>query len=352
MPRAARNCACGNRIYRKSRDVPWPDTCLRCTPSPISDYDCRHCGATFQHPKPKKGKSPFCCHKCKAAQAKDRYKKGTKNKCCNCNADFMASSKPVKYCEPCRVVLFSAKQHKCQNCGTMFTIAGGKQKGLFCSVACTGQYRRRMNQSGLRKLAEFCRVLFAKERRRRISVLRKLADYCQELLECDRANKCRQCGGDVPNPFGSRPDRFCSQECRRARRQSLKPKGSQKHTTRARKKNLPRIYSIGIAAVGDRDEWTCRLCGEPIESRQGHHADPLSPCVDHIVPLGHKANTRHGHVWNNVQIAHRRCNEAKQDRLACWSLIECDDPRQHVLDAGIDQASDGVPIGGKLTTGR
>jgi hypothetical protein len=264
---------------------------------------------------------------------------------------FAAKGK-AKYCEPCRAVLFSAKQHKCQNCGTMFAIAGGKQKGLFCSVACTGQYRRRIGQTGLRKLAEFCRRLFAKERKRRIRVLRKLADYCEKLLQCCKANKCRQCGGDVPNPFGSRPDKFCSSRCRKMRQlaaaRARKPKGSRKHTTRAKKKGLPRVYNINLAAVGDRDGWVCQLCGQQIESRTGSQTDPMSPCVEHIVPLGHPANTRHGHEWSNVQIAHKACNEAKGDRLACWSLLECDNPRDHIRKAQIDQMPYQVGVRGNL----
>jgi len=68
----------------------------------------------------------------------------------------------------------------------------------------------------------------------------------------------------------------------------------------------------------------------------------MSPCVDHIVPLNHKANTRHGHTLENVQIAHRKCNEAKGCSIACPSLFECSNPRLHVREMSINQTPPGV----------
>jgi hypothetical protein len=64
---------------------------------------------------------------------------------------------------------------------------------------------------------------------------------------------------------------------------------------------------------------------------------PLSPCIDHIVPINHRDNTRHGHTSENVQIAHRQCNEAKGCLVACESLLTCDNPREWLAIAGIDQ---------------
>lgn len=130
---------------------------------------------------------------------------------------------------------------------------------------------------------------------------------------------------------------------RRVRRAS-KQKGSRNHTVRAKRRGLPRSYSVAMSIdrVGDRDGWVCQLCMCPIDDHMAR-SGPYSPCVDHIVPLNHNANTRHGHTPDNVQIAHRRCNEKKGCSVACPSLFECDNPRKHVRDAAIDQ----TPRGGK-----
>jgi 5-methylcytosine-specific restriction endonuclease McrA len=50
----------------------------------------------------------------------------------------------------------------------------------------------------------------------------------------------------------------------------------------------------------------CALCGfaVPAIKSQKH---PLSPTVDHKVPMKNGG----GHVWENVQLAHRICNSYK-----------------------------------------
>jgi hypothetical protein len=66
---------------------------------------------------------------------------------------------------------------------------------------------------------------------------------------------------------------------------------------------------------------------------------PLAPCIDHVVPINHPRNHKHGHTADNVQLAHRRCNEIKGASLASESLLSCDSPRAHVRALNIDQRS-------------
>jgi hypothetical protein len=61
--------------------------------------------------------------------------------------------------------------------------------------------------------------------------------------------------------------------------------------------------------VHARDGWTCQLCLKPID--QGiAWPDPMSPSVDHIIPLS-KGGT---HALSNVQSAHLGCNSSKSNR--------------------------------------
>lgn len=64
-----------------------------------------------------------------------------------------------------------------------------------------------------------------------------------------------------------------------------------------------------LADIAERDRWRCQLCKRAV-SRKRRWPDPLSPSMDHIVPL-----TRGGaHDPSNVQLAHLRCNVSKGNR--------------------------------------
>lgn len=62
--------------------------------------------------------------------------------------------------------------------------------------------------------------------------------------------------------------------------------------------------------VHTRDEWTCQLCQQPIDPAVAW-PDPMSPSVDHIVPLSKGG----AHAMINVQSAHLSCNSSKGDRV-------------------------------------
>ena len=58
------------------------------------------------------------------------------------------------------------------------------------------------------------------------------------------------------------------------------------------------------------DDFTCKLCGDPLDMAAKFPA-PLSPTIDHIIPL----NKGGAHLYANVQAAHFVCNSAKGDRI-------------------------------------
>lgn len=64
------------------------------------------------------------------------------------------------------------------------------------------------------------------------------------------------------------------------------------------------------SVVFERDGFTCCLCGDPLDM-DGKKGEPLSPTIDHIVPLSRGGD----HLYSNVQAAHFRCNVAKGNRL-------------------------------------
>jgi 5-methylcytosine-specific restriction endonuclease McrA len=71
------------------------------------------------------------------------------------------------------------------------------------------------------------------------------------------------------------------------------------------------IEDVDSLAVCERDNWTCQLCGEPID-RSLTFPHPESATVDHVIPL----NRGGAHAMSNVQLAHMRCNSRKADKVA------------------------------------
>ena len=62
------------------------------------------------------------------------------------------------------------------------------------------------------------------------------------------------------------------------------------------------------AQVLERDGWTCYLCGQEIR-RGVAFPDPMSPSIDHVVPI-----SRGGvHTMDNVRATHLICNSRKRD---------------------------------------
>lgn len=75
---------------------------------------------------------------------------------------------------------------------------------------------------------------------------------------------------------------------------------------------------ISLEELCIRDKGICWLCGEPVDwsdvtyNENGHCVTGnMYPSVDHVVPLA-KGGV---HSWDNVRLAHRRCNSIKQDKL-------------------------------------
>lgn len=61
--------------------------------------------------------------------------------------------------------------------------------------------------------------------------------------------------------------------------------------------------------IFERDGWVCGICDRKI-NRRLKHPNPLSPSIDHIVPLSKGGNDN----LTNVQAAHLRCNVGKHNK--------------------------------------
>lgn len=132
---------------------------------------------------------------------------------------------------------------------------------------------------------------------------------------------CRSC--ESWHPVGEFGSRYCA-ACSRARTVAFTEANPdywrewaavnrdrvRESVQRRRANRLSREHeTIDHAAVFERDQFTCQLCGDPIAMAE-KFPHPLSPSIDHVVAL----NRGGAHLYSNVQAAHFYCNTSKGDR--------------------------------------
>lgn len=78
------------------------------------------------------------------------------------------------------------------------------------------------------------------------------------------------------------------------------------HKRRARALTNGPVEDISRLALAERDGWRCHLCRKKVRPSR-RKRDPLGPSIDHLLPI-HLGGT---HTWDNVALAHERCNLSK-----------------------------------------
>lgn len=114
---------------------------------------------------------------------------------------------------------------------------------------------------------------------------------------------CKDCGED----YTTRTASNCG-VCKRCQRRRLKARFGSSDRKRARYYGV-QYEPIDRLKVYERDGWRCGLCHKPVR-RAVSAPHPLSPSLDHIVPISAGGD----HLYANVQCAHFLCNSAKGDR--------------------------------------
>lgn len=134
---------------------------------------------------------------------------------------------------------------------------------------------------------------------------------------------CRNCGETTKR----RGSTYCSKpECRKAFHMSPEQVARRKqwfkdnpdkvreynHRNGVRRRRLmaeAKTDDVTWRGVMERDNWTCQLCGKPIDQTvKAPHR--MSASLDHVVPLIEGGD----HTWANTQASHFGCNARKRDR--------------------------------------
>lgn len=137
-----------------------------------------------------------------------------------------------------------------------------------------------------------------------------LCNVCRRPRIIQPPRSCRNCGKQFA--VNNLRRNHCSTECRKQFEARNEATG---HRRRARKYGVPYDSSVTLATALERLGYVCGICKELlIGSRRS--SDPEQSVLEHIIPMAAGG----GHVWPNVQVAHRRCNDEKY-RLVDVALI-------------------------------
>lgn len=197
-------------------------------------------------------------------------------KCLYCGSEFTpekGSGRPRKYCSrECsrsadrdnkRINYVGKRQKVCIQCG----IELPKNKTKFCSQRCARIHRGEIFDHGeLSKICPICGHRFMTYKSKKIT---------------------------------------CSEKCSRIRTWRIKDNSGIKID-----------YDISLEKLAERDDNMCQICGEPVDwevkqlIRVRYRYGGRYPSIDHIIP-----KSKGGlHSWDNVQLAHIRCNSRKRDK--------------------------------------
>ena len=272
----------------------------------------RHYDAWYRAQNPEKVKRDRDAKRAKAAEynASRRKPKLPPRTCVVCDRSFVPNAKSQTTCPPsedersggkieswCHARLYRYKSGErlelkgtpppfdgkkyvrkfvCANCGAA-AVAGENGTHIMASRFCTRKCKAEWHRPSV-KAWPTCRI---KKRVVRVWI----EGRCPECGE--RFTRKRKAGNVVG---------FCTRKCqakaKRRRHEAFKRGAGRKTLT--------------FWKVADRDNLTCQLCGEPVSlTEQAPH--PLSPSLDHIVPLSRGGS----HSYDNVQLAHFLCNSRK-----------------------------------------
>ena len=72
----------------------------------------------------------------------------------------------------------------------------------------------------------------------------------------------------------------------------------------------PMPYGVDLTELGDRDHWTCWVCGGEVDPK-AVPGSPNAASVDHVIPRSRGGRS----VWENIVASCAPCNRRKGNRL-------------------------------------
>lgn len=192
---------------------------------------------------------------------------------------------------------------RCLVCGGEFerTFHNLTTKGRVTCPICEQAKREQVKRERERLKAERNAEAMRKKEEREAERARRKAE--REAIE---PHPCFVCGQPTRNP------KYCCPDCRKKANYS-----THEHRRRAKMESVMVDKDITLEGLFRRDNGVCKICG-----RRCNYEDYVMrgivfiagdwyPSIDHVIPLSQGGE----HSWNNIQLAHRRCNYLKSDKF-------------------------------------
>ena len=248
---------------------------------------CSICGAATGWPASDPRSEGARCRECTKSPCGTTAAYGRGCRCTECRAanteamrEYVALRKAAG-----RPVTAPEYSKVCEFCASEFITIHTRAR--FCSLQCAA----RLNAGWSTSKALVPYVAPPAPRRRPTPNLNTAPRFWGVLV----AGPCRWCGVHFIG-VGSQA-RYCSKRCARSKSQTARGL-TFKVSPRFRRE----IY--------ERDNWTCQLCGEPVD-RGAHYLDDWAPSLDHIEPQSQALIPDHS--AENLRCAHRWCNAIRGD---------------------------------------
>lgn len=224
----------------------------------------------------------------------------------------------------------------CEQCKTQFETNSGVKR--FCSKRCkldndnekyNLRYAKERMQEKTYSKCEVCGETYLqhqhtykycskncreKSRSARFKIQYKITKDNKEDVKA----LCRNCGEEYVVTEGKQI--YCSRRCGLRYNQKINPSRvdyNKRRRLRA-KENGEYDDSITLDKVREQFNETCAICGMKTTTKDhwftNKHfvAGDNYPSIDHIFPIS-KGGT---HTWDNIQLAHKRCNLIKRDQIS------------------------------------
>lgn len=196
---------------------------------------------------------------------------------------------------------------ECKQCGENFKSINERKK--FCSDKCRSA-NHRQNAGTLVVVCKGCQKEFNTYNRKKVYCSNecKKINWCPESRVEKRKTfhdrQCKECGGHFVTSYTDNV--FCARSCYNKYYNRLK-----EFKRRSQISDNGEINKeISINRLIKRDGFKCYLCNKDTNKNKDYNHDDY-PSVDHVKPLT-KGGT---HTWDNVKLAHRKCNREKSDNI-------------------------------------
>ena len=276
-----KDCKLNKKYYKKVE--PKIKTCLMCKKEFTSVWEAKYCSSECKN-------KYYREYKIK----KEKVSSITTKICVVCNKEFLGNWKS-KYCSSnCRMKDYFRKKKiektksepikKCKNCGNVLPVERNRNM-VYCSAQCRIEH----------------------------NYIQKRVNKNREKIKI-----CTVCGKTFKYHAN---EKVCSEQCKKERKKLYKRELRKKYGRNDRHykrfKNTKRDWTITLKKLYEKDNGVCYICGEKCDFEDFKNVDgtvicgDMYPSIDHVIPAS-KGGT---HTWDNVRLAHRKCNYVKNDDI-------------------------------------